>query len=163
MPEDTLARTRLWSGCSQAISDAHYPPDLAPGRPGTAAAGFRRNPGLPDGDPGPSTAIANVTPPGYRCSTAARRWDGFLSALPFTSHPSRRSDASGEILADMSRGTPPMSRLLQGEVGSGKTLVALTAILAAASDQRQAALMAPTEVLVRAALRHGRAVCCPTF
>ena len=40
-----------------------------------------------------------------------------------------------------------MSRLLQGEVGSGKTLVALTAILAAASDHRQSALMAPTEVL----------------
>ncbi|CAI8024572.1 ATP-dependent DNA helicase RecG [Geodia barretti] len=72
--------------------------------------------------------------------------DGFLSELPFT--PTKAQvRCIGEALSDMARGTPPMSRLLQGEVGSGKTLVALTAILAAASDHRQSALMAPTEVL----------------
>ncbi|MGC4004513.1 MAG: DEAD/DEAH box helicase [Pirellulales bacterium] len=53
-----------------------------------------------------------------------------------------------EIVADMSR-TIPMNRLLQGDVGSGKTVVALYAILLAVANGHQAALMAPTEVLAR--------------
>lgn len=51
-----------------------------------------------------------------------------------------------EILADMSGGRP-MQRLLQGDVGSGKTVVALLAILAALAGGGQAALLVPTEVL----------------
>jgi len=51
-----------------------------------------------------------------------------------------------EILGDMA-GTVPMARLLQGDVGSGKTAVATTAILAALAAGRQAVLMAPTELL----------------
>lgn len=51
-----------------------------------------------------------------------------------------------EILGDMAR-TVPMARLLQGDVGSGKTAVATTAILAALAAGRQAVLMAPTELL----------------
>ena len=51
-----------------------------------------------------------------------------------------------EIVRDMA-GALPMHRLLQGDVGSGKTVVAITAMLAAIDGHRQAALMAPTEVL----------------
>ncbi|HEX6542549.1 MAG TPA: DEAD/DEAH box helicase, partial [Ktedonobacterales bacterium] len=51
-----------------------------------------------------------------------------------------------EILADM-RDTHPMSRLLQGDVGSGKTVVAAAALLAAAANGYQGALLAPTEIL----------------
>ncbi len=144
VPEHTLARTRL-IGIQQAICDAHYPPDLASADRARrrlafdeilsfqmAILGRRRHrerdaTGIPVQYSGPAV-------------------DGFLSELPFT--PTRAQvRCIGEILADMARGTPPMSRLLQGEVGSGKTLVALTAIMAAASDHRQSALMAPTEVL----------------
>ena len=60
-----------------------------------------------------------------------------------------------EIAHDLA-GPLPMHRLLQGDVGSGKTIVALTAMLAAVHGGRQAALMAPTEVLAEqhvAALR----------
>jgi len=51
-----------------------------------------------------------------------------------------------EIVADLSRGVP-MNRLLQGDVGSGKTLVALFAMLLAVAHGHQAALIAPTEIL----------------
>ncbi|GIV11562.1 MAG: ATP-dependent DNA helicase RecG [Fimbriimonadales bacterium] len=52
----------------------------------------------------------------------------------------------GEIWSDMAL-PYPMNRLLQGDVGSGKTIVAAAAILAAVDNQYQAALMAPTEIL----------------
>lgn len=52
----------------------------------------------------------------------------------------------GQIAGDLQR-TEPMIRLLQGDVGSGKTVVALYAMLMAAADRRQSALMAPTELL----------------
>jgi ATP-dependent DNA helicase RecG len=51
-----------------------------------------------------------------------------------------------EIWADMAR-PHPMNRLLQGDVGSGKTIVAAAAIMAAVDNQYQAAIMAPTEIL----------------
>jgi len=51
-----------------------------------------------------------------------------------------------EIAADLQR-THPMNRLLQGDVGAGKTVVALYALLMAVADRKQAALMAPTELL----------------
>ncbi|MCC6125927.1 MAG: ATP-dependent DNA helicase RecG [Pirellulales bacterium] len=56
--------------------------------------------------------------------------------------------AIAEISADMA-GPAPMNRLLQGDVGSGKTLVAVYAMLLAVAHGHQAALMAPTEVLAR--------------
>ncbi len=65
--------------------------------------------------------------------------------LPF--HPtSAQKRALGEIAADMRRPVP-MRRLLQGDVGSGKTIVALQAMLIAIENGYQAALMAPTEIL----------------
>ncbi|MDY7010424.1 MAG: ATP-dependent DNA helicase RecG [Planctomycetota bacterium] len=54
----------------------------------------------------------------------------------------------GEIAADLAR-PRPMNRLLQGDVGSGKTVVALYAALAAVAHRKQAAVMAPTEILAR--------------
>jgi ATP-dependent DNA helicase RecG len=61
--------------------------------------------------------------------------------------------AIDEIAADMAR-PHPMNRLLQGDVGSGKTVVAIFAMLLAVAHGRQAALMAPTEVLARQHARH---------
>jgi len=59
----------------------------------------------------------------------------------------------GEEIARDLAGTHPMNRLVQGEVGSGKTLVALRAMLAVADSGGQAALLAPTEVLAAQHLR----------
>jgi len=69
----------------------------------------------------------------------------FLGSLPFELTGDQRG-AIAAVAADMARPVP-MHRLLQGEVGSGKTLVAVAALLMAVQGGHQAALMAPTEVL----------------
>ena len=71
--------------------------------------------------------------------------DAFDERLPFILTKGQIA-VSEEIMADLGR-TRPMQRLLQGEVGSGKTLVALRAMLAVVDGGGQAALLAPTEVL----------------
>ncbi|MDR2169947.1 MAG: ATP-dependent DNA helicase RecG [Planctomycetaceae bacterium] len=63
-----------------------------------------------------------------------------------------QENAIKEILADMSQATP-MNRLLQGDVGSGKTVVAIYAMLVAVANGSQAVFMAPTEILARQHLR----------
>src|SRR5262245_4062165 len=67
--------------------------------------------------------------------------------FPFELTPDQRQ-AIDEIAADMRR-PHPMNRLLQGDVGSGKTVVAMYAMLLAVAHGYQAALMAPTEILAR--------------
>jgi ATP-dependent DNA helicase RecG len=69
----------------------------------------------------------------------------FRSALPFTLTGAQQRSLD-EILADMARPVP-MSRLLQGDVGSGKTVVAAAALLTCARAGLQGAIMAPTEIL----------------
>ncbi|MEX2643046.1 MAG: ATP-dependent DNA helicase RecG [Acetobacterales bacterium] len=76
-----------------------------------------------------------------------------LAALPFALTNSQQQ-ALGEIGADMA-GPTRMLRLLQGDVGSGKTVVALMAMLIAVESGRQAVLMAPTEILAR---QHARTI-----
>jgi ATP-dependent DNA helicase RecG len=71
--------------------------------------------------------------------------DRFRDLLPFQLTTAQQRVVS-EILADLQQ-TAPMNRLVQGDVGSGKTVVAVMAILAAIQSGYQTALMAPTEVL----------------
>ena len=71
--------------------------------------------------------------------------DSFLGSLPFSLTGAQRR-ALDEIMEDIARPWP-MGRLLQGEVGSGKTVVALAAMLTAVAHGCQAAMMAPTEIL----------------
>ncbi|HET9030644.1 MAG TPA: ATP-dependent DNA helicase RecG [Candidatus Aquilonibacter sp.] len=71
--------------------------------------------------------------------------EDFEAALPFPLTGAQRR-VIGEIWGDMTRDVP-MNRLLQGDVGSGKTLVAAAAIMLAARNGVQSALMAPTEIL----------------
>ncbi len=69
----------------------------------------------------------------------------FNDSLPFRFTPAQER-ALKEILTDVSQARP-MSRLLQGDVGSGKTVVATAALMMAAANGCQGALMAPTEIL----------------
>ena len=71
--------------------------------------------------------------------------EAFRSQLPFRMTRAQQA-ALGEILADLATASP-MHRLLQGDVGSGKTVVAAAAALAAASAGYQSAVMVPTELL----------------
>ncbi len=71
--------------------------------------------------------------------------DRFREALPYPLTTAQQR-AIGEIDADLAA-RHPMHRLLQGDVGSGKTVVAVAAMIAAVQGGHQAALMAPTEVL----------------
>lgn len=79
--------------------------------------------------------------------------DAFDARLPFTLTDGQRT-VSREIFADLAT-EHPMHRLLQGEVGSGKTLVALRAMLATVDAGGQAAMLAPTEVLAQ---QHHRSI-----
>lgn len=79
--------------------------------------------------------------------------DAFDARLPFALTTGQR--AVGEAIAGDLAGETPMHRLLQGEVGSGKTLVALRAMLAVVDAGGQAALLAPTEVLAH---QHHRSI-----
>ena len=67
------------------------------------------------------------------------------AVLPFKLTPGQR-DALAEVVADMQR-TWPMQRLLQGDVGAGKTIVAVLAAVVAMENGFQVAFMAPTEIL----------------
>ncbi len=82
---------------------------------------------------------------GIRHSVDGELVDRFRDDLPFHLTAAQER-AIAEIRADMS-GPHPMHRLLQGDVGSGKTVVAVAALLTAVEGGHQGALMAPTEVL----------------
>ena len=77
----------------------------------------------------------------------------FLESLPYQLTDAQRKVLQ-EILADLEQSVP-MNRLLQGDVGSGKTVVALAAMLGTAADGGQCAIMAPTEILAE---QHSRSI-----
>lgn len=89
---------------------------------------------------------ATVRPPGELLA-------GFDEAMPFVLTADQ--EAVGRVIAADLQGDRPMNRLVQGEVGSGKTLVALRAMLQVAQTGGQSVLIAPTEVL---AAQHVRSI-----
>ncbi|MBA7628515.1 ATP-dependent DNA helicase RecG [subsurface metagenome] len=87
-------------------------------------------------------------------SVEASVLDAFLQSLPFKLTAAQQKVLK-ELLADLQK-PQPMSRLLQGEVGSGKTVVATAALLMAAANGYQGAFMAPTEILAE---QHFATIC----
>ena len=144
LPEDLRSRTGL-IGLQEAIKQAHYPDDwirLEDARRRLAFDEFfliqmamqARRKSRWDGVQG------------FAVGGGEKVVDGFRSCLPFA-FTAAQERCLGEILNDMKTGTPPMNRLLQGEVGSGKTVVVLAALLAAVASGYQGSIMVPTEVL----------------
>ena len=137
-----------WAPWRDALRTAHAPesePDLAPGtaaRRRLAYDEFLAN----------QLALLLVRQqlrhrPGRPVHGDGRLRNKMLAALPYRLTGAQER-ALAEILADMAVASR-MLRLLQGDVGSGKTVVALLAMLAAVESGAQAALMAPTEILAR--------------
>jgi len=89
--------------------------------------------------------LASNVRPAPPMPAQGRLTETFLNALPFTLTAAQQK-VSAEIAHDLNR-SQPMLRLIQGDVGSGKTVVAALAALRAVENGYQAAIMAPTEIL----------------
>jgi ATP-dependent DNA helicase RecG len=141
-------KQQKWQGWKASLALAHAPAegtDLSPLTPARARLAF-------DELLASQLAIALVRHHNKSLAGRATVGDGelqkaALAALPFKLTPSQVF-ATAEIAADMAK-PERMVRLLQGDVGSGKTLVAFLAMLTAVEAGAQAALMAPTEILAR--------------
>jgi len=110
-----------------------------------------------------SLALLLVKAEGRRRKGQALKGDGRLRdrlKLPFAL-TGAQSRSIGEIEGDMQQ-EAPMLRLLQGDVGAGKTVVALEAMLIANEAGKQAALLAPTEILARQHFETIRSMAAPT-
>ena len=129
----------------QALHAPQAPSDIAPDNPARVRLAY-------DELLASQLALAMVRAHMRRSKGRRTRGDGhlrksILQALPFSLTGSQ-TQAIADIVADM-ESEHRMLRLVQGDVGSGKTLVALMAMAAAVEAGRQAAFMAPTEILAR--------------
>ncbi|MBN9489331.1 MAG: ATP-dependent DNA helicase RecG [Alphaproteobacteria bacterium] len=137
-----------WPNWKSALEQAHAPADetdLLPQHPARARLAF-------DELLASQLAVALVRHHNRALAGRVTEGDGqlrkrALASLPFDLTSSQKA-AVAEIAADLAK-PERMVRLLQGDVGSGKTLVALLAMLIAVESGAQAALMAPTELLAR--------------
>jgi ATP-dependent DNA helicase RecG len=158
LPPDLLKRTNL-IGRAQALREIHFPPpsasmvDYEISRSQahvrmifedffwvTFAIGVKR---------GQRVKETKDTP--VRIDKPVK--DAIASVMPFKLTRAQRK-VTAQIFNDM-QSTAPMNRLLQGDVGSGKTIVAVIAMIAAMENDLQTALMAPTEILAE---QHARSI-----
>jgi ATP-dependent DNA helicase RecG len=149
--EAWVARERFpaFSEALRAMHRPHEPHDIAPDNPAWTRLAYDE---LLAGQ----LALALVRANMRRQAGHEHAGDGhlrakILNALPYALTQSQQK-AVDDIVADLSK-PERMLRLLQGDVGSGKTVVALTAAAAVIEDGRQAAFMAPTEILARQHLK----------
>jgi len=128
----------------QAISQAHYPEDEATKDKARVRLAFDELFLLQMGVMSKKRDWQESRP-GSPFDAGTPLLETFLKFLPFELTSAQRK-VLGEILADLQE-SRPMCRLLQGEVGSGKTVIATAALLTAAANGYQGAFMAPTEIL----------------
>ena len=160
LPEPVRRRRRLLT-LQEALGEAHFPERFAD----------ELARGLPGGQPRRRLAFEELflvqlglalrrrgvkVEPGIAFRALPEAIDRIVSALPWPLTGAQQR-AVGTIADDM-RKPEPMNRLLQGDVGSGKTAVALCAARLAVEDGYQAALMAPTEILAEQHARSLRAL-----
>jgi ATP-dependent DNA helicase RecG len=138
--EPSLLASRGWRGWREALSQAHADPAQGAARERLAYDEVFAN----------QLALMLVRASSRRRRGTPLKGDGRLrDALKLPYAPTgAQSRAIAEIDGDLQQEVP-MLRLLQGDVGSGKTLVALMAMLSAVEAGAQAALLAPTEILAR--------------
>jgi len=143
LPASTLQRRRL-APLHEAIPQVHFPDDLNRASIARRRLAFDELLALQLG-----LAITKRrwqhSLPGRPMTTRNELLESFIARLPYTLTTDQERVIE-ELNHDLARPIP-MARLLQGDVGSGKTVVALYALLVAATNGYQGALMAPTEVL----------------
>ena len=152
--DPAMVAREKWPAFAAALRAAHYPEkpaDFEPTSPHLVRLAY-------DELLASQLALAIIRHRQRKSSGAARIGDGRLTraivdALPFDLTGSQQN-ALAEIAADLAK-PERMLRLLQGDVGSGKTVVALLAAATVVESGAQAALMAPTELLVR---QHARTI-----
>ncbi|MCX6007830.1 MAG: ATP-dependent DNA helicase RecG [Chloroflexi bacterium] len=131
-------------GLQQAIKQAHYPADYASQDLSRKRLAFDElfllQLGVLD-----KKREWQEDQPGHKFLINSESLEKFIGSLPFTLTEAQRK-VTRDICDDLARDVP-MSRLLQGDVGSGKTVVATIALLATVENGYQGALMAPTEIL----------------
>ncbi len=138
--EPSLKDRHDWPGWGDALEQVHRDPDASKARERLAYDEVFAN----------QLALSLVRASSRKRRGMPLRGDGRLRdalKLPYAATGAQRR-AIDEIEGDLQQETP-MLRLLQGDVGSGKTLVALMAMLIAVEAGAQAALLAPTEILAR--------------
>ncbi|MEA3058540.1 MAG: ATP-dependent helicase RecG, partial [Sphingomonadales bacterium] len=138
--EPSLAARECWRGWRASLAEAHREPGSGDARKRLAYDEIFAN----------QLALLLLRQSQRRRRTVPLAGTGELTAklrLPYQLTGAQRRVIE-EIRGDLAQSTP-MLRLLQGDVGSGKTLVALLAMLAAVESGAQAAMLAPTEILAR--------------
>jgi ATP-dependent DNA helicase RecG len=146
----TMRKEHHLMPAAEAIRQVHFPDDLETAERARDRFGFeellyielgvvRRRMEWQDAGGAPSLVLAKT------------QLDGFVESLPFTLTKSQNA-AIREVLDDIGDDMP-MTRLLEGDVGSGKTVVAAAALLAAVGSGHQGVIMAPTEILAEQHLR----------
>ena len=146
--DEAWRKKQRWPGFGAALSALHHPADPGAVAPETPAWSRLAYDELLAGQLALALVRANQKRLAGRPSSGdGKRAQKVTGALPY-SLTSSQARAVDEINADLAR-PERMLRLLQGDVGSGKTVVALLAAATVIEAGRQAALMAPTEILAR--------------
>lgn len=144
LPTDTVKDQKLLSR-SQALTKLHFPENADDIKQARARFGFEEIFGLSLA--GLLNKKENAGETSVHIPFKQDLAKSFVSHLPFTLTPEQKK-VIWQIYQDMGLGTP-MNRLIEGDVGSGKTVVATMAAIMAIEQGFQVALMAPTEILAR--------------
>ena len=144
LPEGLAEKLGLWR-LPRAVAQAHYPDSLAAFEEARRRLAFDEFFVLQLAVAARRSRPASETP-GIVLAPMPEPVQAFIRSLPFELTAGQRGGLD-DAMADVAGGARPMSRLLQGDVGSGKTVVALAMLLTAVAAGHQGAIMAPTEVL----------------
>jgi len=139
-----LRARRGFLGRAEALWALHFPATLAEAAAARTRLAFDELFLLQLGIQMRRRALAQIDK-GYRYAAGEEAIRAFVNGLPFPLTSAQRR-ALDEIVRDL-RAPAPMNRLLQGDVGSGKTVLAAAALYLAVRSGHQGALMAPTEIL----------------
>ena len=152
--DPTLVAQRGWQSFAAALAKVHHPEtaaDLDPSSPHVARLAY-------DELVASQLALALMREHQRKSTGQARKGDGRLRAKLMAALPFTLTGSQAQALADIEKDLAAperMLRLLQGDVGSGKTVVALISAANVIESGGQAAIMAPTELLVR---QHARTI-----